>query len=162
MKSRASLLLLCLLLASGCSTTIEVRMRGQADMNSGGNAVVVQVYELTGEGDFLSTSPQSFWQENGALASILVGSPRRETLYPNGTTTFELELAEETKFIGVAANLRNPDPEEWRALYPVEEIGDWLSVTVQGSRISVQAEGGGALHGIGLSSRHPRSHSILH
>lgn len=147
------LFLLCVLPATGCSTTVEVRMRGQSDMNSGGNAAVVQVYELSGKGSFLDASPRTFWQGNGALGGVLVRAPQRNTLFPNETKTFELELAEKTKFIGVAANLRNPDPEEWRALYPVEEVGDWLSVTVHSNGISVSVEGKGALQKIGISSR---------
>lgn len=154
MNTKASLLfLLCVFLATGCSTTVEVWMRGESDMNSGGNSAIVQVYELSGRGSFLDASPQTFWREQGALGGVLVRSPRRNTLYPNETTTFELELAENTEFIGVAANLRNPDPEGWRALYAVEDIGDRLSVTVHNNGISVEVEGGGPLQKIGISSR---------
>lgn len=124
-------------------------MRGQSNMNSGGNAAVVQVYELSGEGSFQDLSFRSFWQEKGALGK-LVGSPHQKTVYPDETVTFELEVAEDTKFIGVAANLRNPDSEEWRALYPVEEVGDRLSVTVRDTRIAVAVEGEGALDKVGL------------
>lgn len=149
MRIKASLLLFCLLLAVGCSSTIEVRTAGQSDMNSGGNAAVIQVYQLSGEGSFQDLSFRSFWQKQGSLAK-LVGSPSRRTVYPDETERFTLEMAEDTKFIGVAANLRNPDSEKWRALYPVEEVGDWLSVTVHSSRISVNVEGEGALQKMGL------------
>jgi type VI secretion system VasD/TssJ family lipoprotein len=150
MRTKLAFFLLCAFLATGCSTTVEVMMRGRTDMNSGGNAAVVQVYELSGEGNFLNTSARTFWQGDGALSGVLVGSPRRNTLYPNETRTFELELADETKFIGVAANLRDPASEEWRALYPVKDVGDRLSVTVHDSRISVSVEGPGPLQKIGI------------
>lgn len=150
MSTKPTLLLICALLATGCSTTAEVMMRGQTDMNSGGNAAVVQVYELSGKGSFMDISPQTFWKGNGALSGVLVGSPHRNTLFPNETKTFELELADKTKFIGVAANLRDPDSEEWRALYPVKEVGDQLSVTVHSNRISVTVEGPGVLQRIGI------------
>lgn len=149
MKRSFSLLLYGLLMI-GCSTTIQVGLTGQSDMNGGGNAAVVQVYELSGQGNFLDASFRSFWQDEGAIASVLVRSPRRETLYPDETKNFELELAENTKFIGVAANLRNPEQDTWRALYPVEEVGDHLSVTVQGNSISVTVEGAGPLQRIGI------------
>lgn len=141
MKTK-SLLVLCFALMVGCSTTIEVGVSGQSNMNDGGAAAVVQIYELSGEGNFMEASFSSFWQEDGALGGILIRS-RRETLYPNETKQFELELAEETKFIGIAANFRNPEQDGWRDLYPVDEVGDRLSVTVQSNRISVEVEGGG-------------------
>jgi type VI secretion system VasD/TssJ family lipoprotein len=150
MRIKATLLLFALLLATGCSTTIEVRTEGQADMNSGGNAAVVQVYELSGEGNFRDLSFRSFWQQDGSLGGTLIGTPWKKTVYPNDRKRFELEVADKTKFIGVAANLRNPDSEKWRALYPVEEVGDWVSVTVHSNRISVSVEGKGALQKLGL------------
>lgn len=124
-------------------------MSGQSDMNGGGNAAVVQVYELSSEGSFQDISFRTFWQEEGVLGK-LVGSPHRQTVYPDETTTFELEVAENTRFIGVAANLRNPDSEKWRALYPVDKVGDRLSVTVRDTRISVAVKGKGTLDKVGL------------
>jgi type VI secretion system VasD/TssJ family lipoprotein len=149
MRTTVASFLLVAFFATGCSTTIEVMMSGQSDMNGGGNAAVVQVYELSGEGNFQDISFRAFWQQEGAL-SKLVGSPHRKTVYPDETTTFELEVAEDTKLVGVAANLRNPDSEQWRALFPVEEVGDRLSVTVRDTRISVDVEGEGALDKVGL------------
>lgn len=149
MRIKAPFFFLCFLLATGCSSTIEVTTAGQPDMNSGGNAAVVQVYQLGGEGNFQDLSFRSFWQQEGTIAK-LIDTPSKKTVYPNERERFDLEVAEKTKFIGVAANLRNPDSEKWRALYPVEEVGDWLSVTVHDNRISVNAEGKGALEKLGL------------
>jgi type VI secretion system VasD/TssJ family lipoprotein len=149
MRIRAPFFFLCFLLATGCSSTIEVTTAGQPDMNSGGNAAVVQVYQLSGEGNFGDLSFQSFWQKEGTIAK-LIDSPARRTIYPGEQERFELEVAGNTKFIGVAANFRNPDSEGWRALYSVEEVGDWLSVTVHDNRISVNVEGKGTLQKLGL------------
>jgi len=149
MKSKAPFFFLCFLLATGCSSTVEVTTAGQSDMNSGGNAAVVQVYQLSGEGNFGDLSFRSFWQKQGAVAK-LIGSPARRTVYPGEQERFELEVAEDTRFIGVAANLRNPNSDGWRALYAVEEVGDWLSVTVYDNQISVNVEGKDALQKLGL------------
>lgn len=149
MRIKAPVFFLFVLLTTGCSSTIEVTTAGQSDMNSGGNAAVVQVYQLSGEGNFGDLSFRSFWQEQGSI-SKLVDSPARKTVYPGERQRFELEVAENTKFIGVAANLRNPDSEGWRTLYPVEEVGDWLSVTAYSNRISVNVEGKGTLQKLGL------------
>jgi type VI secretion system VasD/TssJ family lipoprotein len=129
----------------GCSSTIQVKMNGQPNMNGGGNAADVGIYELTGRGNFLDASPQAFWIEEGTLSGKLVRSPRTRTVYPGEEQTFEFEIAEGTKFIGVAANLYNPAQGEWRALYPLEEVGDWLSMTVSKNRVSVNVEGKGTL-----------------
>lgn len=141
MKTKAALVLFFILVV-GCSTTIEVGLSGQPDMNGGGNGAVVRIYELSGEGSFMEASFRAFWQEEGALGGSLIRS-REETLYPDETKRFELELAEETKFIGVAANFRDPVQDEWRDLFPVEDVGDGLTVTVHNNRISVDLEGGG-------------------
>lgn len=150
MKTNA-VLVLCFLLLGGCATTVEVSLLGQPDMNDGGNAAVVRIYELSGEGSFMDASFRAFWQEEGAVGGSLIRS-REELIYPDETQRFELELSEETKFIGVAANFRNPEQDGWRDLYPVDEVGDQLSVTVHSNRISVDVEGGG-LPLIGARSR---------
>lgn len=143
MKRKVVFLLLGVLLWSGCSSSIEVIMSGTSDMNNGGNAARVRIYELSGENNFMNTPISAFWRDDeGALGSELVTSPRTETLYPDETKTIEIELADKTTFIGIAADLRNPEQEQWRAIYSVDEVGDQVSITVHSSRISVQAEGG--------------------
>lgn len=150
MKRTFFLFLLGALLWSGCSNTLEVMVSGNSDMNSGGNAAVVHIYQLSGEGNFTNTPLSSFWRDDeAALGGELVTTPQRITLYPNETKTIEFELAETTTFIGVAADLRNPDREQWRAIYSVDDVGDRVTVTVQNDRISVQAEGGGGLPLVG-------------
>lgn len=112
-------------------------------MNSGGNPAVVRIYELNGESNFMRTPVSSFWKDDvAALGSELVSpAPRDVTVYPSKSETLEFEIAEGTQFIGVAANLRNPTQEQWRAVFPVEEANDRIRVTVHEGRITVEAEG---------------------
>lgn len=155
MNAKTAIVLFVLLLV-GCSTTVNVGMLGQSDMNGGGNAAVVRIYELSGEGSFMEASFRTFWQgDGGALKGVLVGS-REQTVFPGESEQFELELAEETNFIGVAANFRNPQEDGWRGLYSVDEVGDRLSVTVHSNRISVDVEGGGVIPVLGMRSRRSR------
>jgi len=129
-------------------------MEGKPEMNGGGNAATVAVYELKSQGDFGDLTPRGFWIGSGVKSSVLVDpSPRTRTVYPGQEKTFEFEVSDETKFIGVAAKLRAPDEDEWRALYPVEKVGDWLSLSVSESQISVDVEGEGALSKVGVSVR---------
>lgn len=141
------------LLATGCSTTIRVTMEGKPEMNGGGNAAEVEVYELKSKGNFEDLSPGAFWYETGVKESVLVRPPRTRTVYPDATKKFKLEVSDKTKFIGVAAKMRAPDKNEWRALYPVEEVGDWLSLSVHESKIDVEVEGKGTLDKVGVSVR---------
>lgn len=123
------------------SGPVEVSIRGTADMN-GGNAARVRVYELAGETNFSNTPLSSFWQnDRDALGDELVRPPREVLLYPSEDRSVEFELAEGTQFIGVAADLRNPDREGWRALYPVSDVkGERIVVNVATNQISVDVE----------------------
>ena len=125
-KSAAWLLLFVLapVLVSGCSAlpfvggapTVQMRIAGQSDMNSGGNAAVVRVYQLSGEINFKRTPLSTFWRnDQEALGGELVRQ-KEVLLYPDETKTFELEVAETASHIGIAANLRDPDQEQWRAI----------------------------------------------
>jgi type VI secretion system VasD/TssJ family lipoprotein len=154
MPRTIALLLVGLLFWSGCSSPIEIMLAGQSDMNSGGNAAVVRIYELSGDGNFANTPLSTFWQDDvGALGGELVNPPRNVTVYPNEEETLQLELADETQFLGVAANLRDPDRARWRALYAVEEVGDRVTVVVYSDRIDVETEGGGRLPLLGSVQR---------
>lgn len=140
-------------LATGCSTTVRVTMKGGPEMNGGGKTAEVHVYELNSQGNFGDLTPDQFWNGPGVKSSVRVRPPRTRTVYPDWEETFEFEVSDETTFIGVAANLRDPDEDKWRALYPVEEVGDWLSLSVSGSQISVEVEGEGTLDKIRGSAR---------
>lgn len=136
------------LIWSGCSGSLglfsgplEIAIRGTADMN-GGNAARVRVYELGGDTNFINTPLSSFWQnDRDALGDELVTAPREVLIYPGEGKEMEFELADGTQFIGVAADLRNPDREGWRAIYPVTDVdGERMVVNVATSQISVSVE----------------------
>lgn len=151
MKPKAVVLFVALFLWSGCSSSIEVMVAGQSDMNNGGNAAVVHVYELNSENNFVNTPVSAFWQDaEGALGGELIAA-HQQRVYPNETEVLEFELSDNTKVIGVAANLRDPEREQWRAHYSVEDLGDEISVVVYNNRISVEAEGAGVLKRTGVT-----------
>lgn len=114
---------------------------GTPNMNNGGNAAVVKVYQLKGNGTFTQVPVSSFWKnDEGALGGDLLASPRSVTLYPSDSTTIEFPLVEKAQYIGVAANLRDPDREAWRSVHALKEMGDYVSVTVEGTRVAVEVE----------------------
>lgn len=134
--------LLVVALVAGCSGPLEMHLTGQADMNNGGNAAVVRVYQLSGDTNFLNTPLASFWRDDAqALGNEMVTPPQEVLLYPNQTKMLELELVEATQYVGMAADLRSPEREAWRALYPVDELeGNTVQVSVAANQLQIDIE----------------------
>ncbi len=129
----------------GCSRTLppppptRVVVTGEADLNAGGNAAVVRIYQLAGDAGFQRADLQDFWQsDEQALGDELLGSAREVLLYPDDSETVELALEAGTQFVGFAADLRTPDPDHWRAVYPVDAVrGKAVAVRVGENRLFV-------------------------
>lgn len=141
MRHRLFLFAVALLLTTGCSNSLEVAFDGTETMNTGGNAAVVKVYQLKGDGNFQGVPFSTFWRdEEAALGGELLESPRKVTVYPGESRILEFELVDQTNHIGVAANLRSPDQDGWRYIHPVKEMGDEVVVTVVENKIDVEVE----------------------
>ncbi len=125
----------------GCSQTVEMVVVGEAEMNGGGNAAVVHVYQLSGDGNFRQTPLSVFWRDDAAvLGGELVASPRTLTVYPSDSKTVEIEVADEAAYLGVAANLRDPDRERWRSIHRLEDVGDQIRVRIANDHVAVEVE----------------------
>lgn len=142
------LLILSLLVLSGCSGTLglfsgplTVQIEGESDMNNG-NAARVRIYELSGDTNFRNTPLSSFWRnDEEALGSELVRTPHEVQLYPDEAKNIEFEVADGTRFIGVAADLREPDREAWRSIHSVDEVkGNEMTVRIGADRVTVELE----------------------
>ena len=120
------------LLLAGCSGTkrIAIVVDGSDDMNttSGGpgNAAEVRVYQLNNRVNFDNAGPRGFWQDDvGTLGPELIGSPVQISVFPSRKTDeLKIVVARETRFIGIAANLRAPQGNAWKSVYTVDEIDD--------------------------------------
>lgn len=138
-------LVFALTLLVGCGGAPQFMIEGGSDLNAGGNAVTVGIYQLNSKTSFEARSFSTFWQDPvNALGSELVSS-QNVTLYPDEPETFELELSGDTRYVGVAANFREPDPENWRAIYPVDELTKRMgsrevTVTVGSNQLDVTVE----------------------
>lgn len=133
---------MCSLTLIGCGGSMpltEMTMQGGTDMNNGGNAAVVRVYQLTGDSNFMRSSLESFWRDDEqALGSELVGAKQEILLYPQQERGVELTIGEGTRFVGIAADLREPDPVGWRHIFDAEELrGKEVNITVGSDRLSV-------------------------
>lgn len=125
-------------LISACSRPIQLTLRGEQDMNMGGNAAVVRIYQLSNRAGFERTSIEALWQSDEAIARDLVGRREEVMLYPGQEESIELELEKATRFIGIAANLREPYLDTWREIYPVDHVrGRSMTIDVGTDRIEI-------------------------
>ena len=112
-------------------------------MNNG-NAANVVFYQLTGTTNFQRAPIETFWRnDREALANELVGSGQQVFLYPGQQKQIALDLSEETRYLGVAANLRAPEPNRWRRALSLQQInGRRVAVQVSSNSLTValQAE----------------------
>lgn len=115
---------------------------GGENLNGGGNAAVLRIYQLAGDANFRRAPVQQFWQnDEQALGAELVGTKREVLLFPGSSEVVQLEIEDDTEFVAVAADFRAPDQEGWRAIYPVEEVrGSAMSVLVGEDRLYVRVE----------------------
>ena len=121
---------------------LTVTVVGGDDLNGGGNAAVLRIYQLAGDANFRRAPVQAFWQnDEQALGAELVGAKREVLLFPGSTEVVRIELDDEAQFVAVAADLRAPDPEHWRAIYPVGEVrSKAVAVVVGEDRLFVRME----------------------
>ncbi len=147
-------LALVLLCGGGCSAfpffsgddappTLRVTLTGQPDMNSGGNAAVVRIYQLSGASNFTRSPLEAFWRDDEAALGDELVQKREVLLYPEQERSVVLEISEAAQFVGVAANLRNPNREAWRAIYSIPDLDleeQGVVVSVGDDRITAAVE----------------------
>lgn len=115
---------------------------GQNDMNAGGNSARVFLYPLGSDGAFLATPIQAFWDDpEGVLGDDLTGTVRDATVRPGASAQLEEVTLDGAPFLGIAADLRTPQGDTWRAVLPASQVrGRVLRVTVTEGGIIVSSQ----------------------
>ncbi len=116
----------------GCSgpKTVTLVVEGAGDMNTtsggAGNAAEVRVYQLSNRVNFEMTDPRRFWGDDvAALGNELIGAPVQFSVFPNKQSDeLEIVIKKETRFLGIAANLRDPNRNTWKKVYAIDQIDD--------------------------------------
>jgi type VI secretion system VasD/TssJ family lipoprotein len=118
---------------------MEMTVQGGSDMNNGGNAAVVRLYQLSGDSNFMRASLETFWRDDEeTLGGELIAPKQEILLYPEQERAIDLNIGAETRYIGIAADLRAPDPVQWRKVFAAEELrGKQVTVTVGSDRLNV-------------------------
>ncbi len=139
----------CGLLGGGSAPTADAppgptsfTLVGDAAMNAGGNAARVYLYPLVSDATFRATPVQVFWDDpEGALGADLGGPVRDATVRPGSTDRLEEVTLAGAPFLGVAADLRAPDGDAWRAVLPASQVrGRAVRVTVTEGGVVVTSE----------------------
>lgn len=115
---------------------------GQDDMNAGGNSARVFLYPLGSDGAFLATPIQAFWDDpESVLGDDLTGTVRDATVRPGASSQLEEVTLDGAPFLGIAADLRTPEGDTWRAVLPASQVrGRVLRVTVTEGGIVVRSQ----------------------
>ena len=108
---------------------IDFYVTGQKYMNGGGYAALVCIYQLRSDTNFRGLQRELFWREGQkTLQSDIVGTRTDVMLAPNEIRVLTIVLSEETNFIGAAADLRKPEGDLWRQVYP---LGPRIESTIE-------------------------------
>ena len=108
-------------LVYGCVSHQGIAIKGSTDQNSGGHPVVLHIYQLSSETNFIRAAVESFWQNDTQILGDDLVKPKIEILLaPGEIKQIKLELTDDMKFLGIAADFRNPDRNGWRKVYPLD------------------------------------------
>lgn len=122
---------------------LRLTFYGTANMNSSGegenaNAAVVRLYGLTSPTNFKDVTPDAFWRDDAAALGEELVSTQQILLYPDQRQELMLDPSDGVQYIGVAADLRRPDPNGWRQVYAVEALrGRTVQVEVGATEVRV-------------------------
>lgn len=109
-------------LGIGCESTADLVVEGTADLNAG-QAVTVVLYQLSGDVSFRQMPLEQFWREDAEdLGGEVLEREPELLLFPGEVHAVRVSLHEDARFLGVAANLRDPRTDGWRSLLAVRDL----------------------------------------
>ena len=91
-------------------------------MNSGGNAVVLQIYQLADADPFTLIPVEEFWLDGDDVFAGTVLSRREVLLYPEEVRALDLTIEPSATHVGVAADFRAPSLDGWRVVLPASRV----------------------------------------
>ena len=89
----------------------------------GGNtaqSVVVRVYQLRNTANFRKATGESFWQDDRKVLADELLERTEITVYPGDVRELVIKIAEQAKYVGVAADFCRPERDLWRQVYALE------------------------------------------
>jgi type VI secretion system VasD/TssJ family lipoprotein len=138
-KSRI-LILLTLLSCGGGKDTIQITLNCDENTNSG-NAVVITLYQLINSDKFRLSSFEYLAKNPVATlgTDLITNSELERTMVPGESLELnEIEIKQESAFIGIIADFNSPAPDGWRAIIPITKDLKQLVILIHENSISVQ------------------------
>ena len=127
----------------GCGSgiqTINVALSTDDNAN-GGNAVVINIYQLTNDYKFQNASSNSLLRDSKeTLANDLILPIIEKTMVPNENHYLELELSKDAAFIGVVGEFYSPSIDDWRRIISVDSDTEYLKILILENSLSLQKE----------------------
>jgi len=141
-KNILILIIVTVLSCGGGKDTIQITLNCDENANSG-NAVVINLYQLTNPDKFRLSSFESLTKTPEATlgADLIANSEIERTMVPGGTIDLnEIELKQEAAFVGVIADFHSPSSDGWQILIPINEDLKRFVISIHENSISVQKE----------------------
>ena len=137
-----TIILISLLSCGGGKETIQITLNCNENTNSG-NAVVITLYQLINSDKFRLSSFEYLTKNPGATlgTDLVTNSELERTMVPGEALELnEIEIKQESAFIGIIADFHSPAPDGWQAVIPITEDLKQLVIFVHENSISVQKE----------------------
>lgn len=131
-------LVVLLFFASSCAVT-EVTINGTTRQNDGGSAADIYIYQLAGEDAFQNVQLNTFWLKGEEeLATDLLKKEPLVKILPDETRVIRVKNIKGAKYLGIAADLRQPDARNWKDTIKLKRWGKKKAiVTIGATRIEV-------------------------
>lgn len=112
-------------LCMGCNNNVLVKTGATSNANNGGFATVVKVYQLLDKTTFDNITQSEFIKTGDVLVEQdLTENPVEFTIIPRTVESFEVELNDKTKYIGIIANLMDARMNGWKKTIAINDIKD--------------------------------------
>lgn len=118
---------------TGCGSGMQtINVAYSSDINAnGGNAVVINIYQLTNDYKFQNASSNSLLKDaEESLANDLIPPIIEKTMVPNEDHYLELELSKDAAFIGIVGDFHSPSNDDWKLIIPVDSDIDYLKIFI--------------------------------
>jgi type VI secretion system protein VasD len=107
-----------------CSTTttqltLNATKHLNQDTQNRSLPVVVRVYSLTNDEEFIDASFRELWRNDKAVLGSTLLDREEYTLDPGGRLTIKVTHTAQAKYIAVVALFRHPHGSEWRVIHPM-------------------------------------------
>lgn len=130
---------------TGCGSGIQtINLALSSDVNAnGGNAVVINIYQLTNDDKFQYASFNSLLNnaEETLANDLIPNSIIEKTMVPNENYDLkELELNKDTAFLGVLGDFYSPAKDGWKLIIPVDSDIESLKISIHENSLSFQKQ----------------------